>query len=624
MPSQKLYPVLAYAGRQMVSADTQAENGKYSLRNVDHSEKTLEVNKQKTVQMDKIFLHGDEFVMGTGTLFQDINRYYDSLENEVKSKVFGLVSLDKRTVKDSRGHGTWPEKALMYRAVPDVIRNGELIAYEDSWKGHKYDSAVLAAPVHVESGELAGDYYVGAIVHLFENGNNRYYTHYGTAIIDANSGNVIQTVTTDENQSPGDINRYMYNLLHGLLNVNKKYSFRASAQDAEYMRAAENGDEETAQRMVDEAAENAMDGSKIRDEAGKLLTVYHGTSERFTVFDMNKGRANMDIQGAFFSPWDVDAAGYGENVGRYYLNIKNPADESTGYKALRMFQGQNEAGKKAKEYLIKQGYDGVNNENMEYIAFFPEQIKSADPITYDGNGDIIPLSERFREENPDIRYSQRAETEETETQEALDEVTNDPELYSQMAADADIRAAWQLLMRLHRLTTQGGENALIQKGAFEKRLSDIIQKIADKTGTKYGTIKLRNALRKIYQAMEQSQYSPGEILQYARDLMKDVLDASPGVLVEQDETTKEILAGLKRRGFYLTDDQKSEIQHTFGTISRFRQKNFGTLNIAKRDAKTASLEDVWREDLAPMLPGVFAEDTSPLDMPGILDAWLEV
>ncbi|MBR3105873.1 MAG: hypothetical protein IKH30_01665 [Clostridia bacterium] len=611
----------------------------------------------------------------------------------------------------------------------------------------------------------------------------------------------------------------------------ERKELRAGAMDAEYMRAVENEDEETKQRIVDEAAENAMQNSKIRDEDGKLLPVYHGTSETFTEFDMSKGRANMDIQGAFFSPWDDDARGYGENVGKYYLDIKNPASESVGYQALRRFQGQNEAGKKAREYLISQGYDGVNNEDMEYIAFYPEQIKSADPVTYDDKGEVIPPSERFNEGKGDIRYSvranintsdkqmednkkivanmksvkdlqgnefvkgedlldnvseyygikpnqpviwynddigdvnvtrrgirdsiwhgigedkaaafaaikdviekgrlvhyekdwkgrgydtcviaapitinkengkpmdyimgiqvkrsgdtqkyyihevllqkndgsesrstrtvntdrnpggdrptmnsilesvmkykgenegqknnpmtkesRRASTDDAETQEALDEVTEDPELYAQVAADADIRAAWQLLMRLHRLTTQGGENALIQKGAFEKRLSDIIQKIADKTGTKYGPVKLRNALRKIYQAMEQSQYSPGEILQYARDLMKDVLDASPGVLVEQDETTKEILAGLKRRRFYLTDDQKNEIKNTYGTISTFTNKNFGTLHVVKRDAKTASLEDVWLEDLAHKLPGVFAEDTSPLDMPGILDAWLE-
>lgn len=41
----------------------------------------------------------------------------------------------------------------------------------------------------------------------------------------------------------------------------------------------------------------------------------------------------------------------------------------------------------------------------EWVFFDPNQIKSADPVTYDDNGNVIPLSERFKSENDDIRYS---------------------------------------------------------------------------------------------------------------------------------------------------------------------------------------------------------------------------
>ena len=41
------------------------------------------------------------------------------------------------------------------------------------------------------------------------------------------------------------------------------------------------------------------------------------------------------------------------------------------------------------------------------IAFDSSQIKSADPVTYDDSGNVIPLSERFNEEQEDIRYSDR-------------------------------------------------------------------------------------------------------------------------------------------------------------------------------------------------------------------------
>lgn len=134
--------------------------------------------------------------------------------------------------------------------------------------------------------------------------------------------------------------------------------------------------------------------SKVVDEDGKPLIVYHGSDADFNAFDMTKGRANMDIQGAFFSPWDDDAAGYGGNVKAFYLSIKNPADEGTAYKALNRFKGQNEAGVKAREYLESLGYDGVNNSGEEYIAFHPEQIKSAT----NNVGLFDPM-------NPDTRYS---------------------------------------------------------------------------------------------------------------------------------------------------------------------------------------------------------------------------
>ena len=65
------------------------------------------------------------------------------------------------------------------------------------------------------------------------------------------------------------------------------------------------------------------------------------------------------------------------------------------------------------------GYDGVifrdivdvgadaydYYESDVYAIYDPGRAKSADPVTYDDNGNVIPLSERFSPENDDIRYS---------------------------------------------------------------------------------------------------------------------------------------------------------------------------------------------------------------------------
>ncbi|WP_458399335.1 ADP-ribosyltransferase-containing protein [Mailhella sp.] len=115
--------------------------------------------------------------------------------------------------------------------------------------------------------------------------------------------------------------------------------------------------------------------SKVVDEDGLPLPVYHGTTENFDVFDPAKSRASMDIQGSFFSPWRDDARGYGDNVREFYLSFQNPADSGTAYKSLKSHHGENYAGISAREDLIKAGYDSVNNDGDEYIAFKGPQIK---------------------------------------------------------------------------------------------------------------------------------------------------------------------------------------------------------------------------------------------------------
>lgn len=49
--------------------------------------------------------------------------------------------------------------------------------------------------------------------------------------------------------------------------------------------------------------------------------------------------------------------------------------------------------------------EGVDRDTRHYIAFQSNQIKQTDAVTYDDNGNVIPLSERFNPENPDIRFS---------------------------------------------------------------------------------------------------------------------------------------------------------------------------------------------------------------------------
>ena len=122
--------------------------------------------------------------------------------------------------------------------------------------------------------------------------------------------------------------------------------------------------------------------SKIRDEEGRLLRLYHGSMANFTVFDIGEARDSEDIEAFFFSPNAEEAEGYG-NTREFYLNITNPADFDTAYDIFFKHRKENPsgAGARAREELISLGYDGVaaidssDPEYPEYLAFYPEQIK---------------------------------------------------------------------------------------------------------------------------------------------------------------------------------------------------------------------------------------------------------
>ncbi len=244
------------------------------------------------------------------------------------------------------------------------------------------------------------------------------------------------------------------------------YSVVTPQQDADYMDAVNRGDMETAQRMVMEAAKAAMPNTKVVDENGNPLVVYHGTDEEFTVFKKSSetGVTNRydetPSEYFLFTDNDFAASDYGDTM-PLFLNIENmlyansksivsriiqeelnyineiaPADfrlendyeiasfiEEFVDEDGRLFIKSNRDIRQSNEcwaaiqnaiarYAEDNGYDGFvfndfsRGEEHETIAVFsPNQIKSADPVTYDDQGNVIPLSQRFNEGNDDIRYS---------------------------------------------------------------------------------------------------------------------------------------------------------------------------------------------------------------------------
>jgi hypothetical protein len=184
---------------------------------------------------------------------------------------------------------------------------------------------------------------------------------------------------------------------------------QTNTQDAAYMAAVERGDTETAQRMVDEAAKRA---------GYNVGPVFHGTqsNKRFNTFvGMWNYRFEAEKGTSYFTDNMDVAKGYGVRVIPAYLKMENPLVIDAKGEHWTIVSPS------ALVRARKQGNDGVIIQNVMdvpagvpeqlatvYATFTsdaPSQIKSADPITYDDSGAVIPLSRRFDEGSQDIRFA---------------------------------------------------------------------------------------------------------------------------------------------------------------------------------------------------------------------------
>lgn len=227
------------------------------------------------------------------------------------------------------------------------------------------------------------------------------------------------------------------------------------AEDAAYMDAVRRGDMETAERMVREAAEHA----------GYRRVGFHGTSYKhgkFTKFNkgshvgsevyqalnrigvetdgpMEKEQIDLVVDNLRKSSKDVLSlivkldnplriSDFGEDwSGKDFVRrlhnehpelftnaewtemVKDPSRahamiEDKGYDGLVYDNGSEGILDYSGDTPGRYGTDGTYIPNDAYIPFHPSQIKSADPVTYDDAGNVIPLSQRFNQQNEDIRF----------------------------------------------------------------------------------------------------------------------------------------------------------------------------------------------------------------------------
>lgn len=330
-------------------------------------------------------LTGDEFKPDGVPLTEKVPKWYaEQGVSTVAVAGIGEVALDAVAVKRSLGHGIGRDKATAFAAVPDVLRNGRIIHSEvmrGSIDGMVYH---IAAPI-----EITGKAFVMDVLVKSDANTSRMYVH---------------EVALKEMLQQSDFK---------VGAVAAKAGKRADADDAGAIRSVLQGI----------YAVNPVSVSKVIDpETGEPLVVYHGTAQSFDTFDNKKTGANdrgLWGRGHYFASSANTANSYamrqgdGAQVISAFVALKNPLTLRTGAdlvtrlpdgRSHRDLLGPGLDGSKIKELALGSNHDGVvqilpSGMIGDVVAYSPNQIKSAT-----GN------SGAFDAENPDIRFSRKAQT----------------------------------------------------------------------------------------------------------------------------------------------------------------------------------------------------------------------
>lgn len=304
-------------------------------------------------------LTGEEF---RSNLVDSVEAFYRSFGNKVIRPGLGEVSLARHDIQTSISHGLGRLKAVAFAAVPDVIREGREFSYTENYKGRGYDSIVIDAPI-----SIAGEGYICEVVLNKEENKNRFYLH--------------EVEIKDKLQLGNQVRSYMDE-------KNPKRNTKAGAS-----------------RLIISKlfSEGKFDASKVVDENGEPLVVYHGTNNReqkrvgrypdgtwkydYSEFSVFRGTN-------FFNSDEDNAGGYGSTVYPVFLNLRNPLiidADGQNYSYIR-FNDEVHDTYEIAEYAKSNGYDGVifnglydgvdygalQEKTNDYVTFNPNQIKSID------------------------------------------------------------------------------------------------------------------------------------------------------------------------------------------------------------------------------------------------------
>lgn len=323
--------------------------------------------------------------------------------------------------------------------------------------------------------------------------------------------------------------------------------------------------------------------------------------------NINKG--NYSLYAKLNNPYAVECDGSYYNDITYYEDLPDKLKEFYPNGLWRTGTTRDVA-----EYAKQAGYDGVIFKNLKdnggrnsnvsldtasdvYIAFNPNDVKSADAITYDNNGEVIPLSERFDGNEDDIRYNvsdddflsddeyndlfdfdYNEEEENIDFKNAVDE--NHPELTIEQI--------------YHHSANNVKEGLLASKGIKPdaKKINNMVKSVMrsyyinpnaeiDSLVTEYV-----DSLSAVIDSVQNDNSEFNEAFKKFVMKCREALQYSTQLDEQHEAWAKEIRDELKDTTLLIPDNAIDTIKENYGSVGKYRKALFGKINVKlERNAK---------------------------------------
>lgn len=622
------------------------KRGKYSVKVIpDTIQDDIKTNLKDVANMPTVSnVKETEFSKGKIKLVDQVAEFFDDIGNNVYNEMLGDVELSRKGVKDDISHGIGRAKAISFKAIPDIIKNGKIVNYSSNYKGKGHARVVIAAPIEiVGSQEKICGKYIMAVVLRRENAKQRFYMH-EVATIKRDEllfkTRTYNKVISNPSNNPS-LEEILTNIVGNVKNKDSKMTNEKPTKENKDIRYSISVD-------LDKQIDDVLNDTVPKDYTHVYLGETTKALKELGWNDLPMLMTNQHVYSVINEKKDKGAR-YKKIRNYHNLGKEKFMQVLEDIERPWMIIKSNNKENNADLVMVSSVVD--KNGNVVIAAVKPNGVGRKKTATLDAN---IMLSmygkealhnyvEKAGKENRIIKVNPDKAVGPTVQfrgnvlhQDYKDNLAQYKKIVKNIISEKGEKHSIRVAERTEKLRrslsdTMSTEESLVHENdklrkvvetlesEFKPgkrtvpeptRVEAVCKKILKKYHSSFDAETFKDNLTKLYAYMNEEGADYDAALKITSEIARGVLEKSMTKDMTLYNEYKDLRDYFRKTKLALSEAQKSEVNYLYGSMGEFRKSNFGRLRIVEDGT---SLDQVWGE-LSDKYPELFKADTNDGDM----------